>query len=248
MRILYQNLTDYHDVTIYDTTDFDGEKGRFRVMQFSEAAVQGVYDRNDPAHILFEYPRAMIHLMCENNASFTHVYMIGYGIGALPRHFSNKQFKVAELDGKLVEISRRYFATDSADVHIGDGRRLLEEEPSGKYSYIVVDAFTAEGTPPHLSTLQFYRLTRDKLAEEGMLLINLIAEKAQDKRVCAAYATLREVYPETQSFALPVKGAAGLLNILLVGGAKHIQYQQLKMAGFREITLVQGELLVDNVD
>ncbi|MDT9724059.1 spermidine synthase [Xylanibacillus composti] len=245
---MYNEVTENHAITVYDTTEYEGEKGRFRVLQFAEDAVQGAIDLNDPTRILFEYPRAMIHLMTVNRPAFANVFMIGHGIGTIPRHLPDKRFKIAELDRKLTEMSRRYFNSKTTDVHIGDGRLLLEQESSGAYSYIVLDAFTAEGTPPHLTTLQFFRLIRDKLDEEGGLLINLIAQGPRDKRACAAHTTLREVYAYVQAFALPIKGAAGLLNIVMMGRSKPIRFQLSEMTGFREIHLPPGELLVDESD
>lgn len=245
LRILYNDFSEYHEITVCDTTQFDREKGRFRILQFSEEAVQGVVDLNAPERILFEYPRAMIHLMNENRPSFENVFMIGHGIGTLARHFPDKRFTIAELDSKLVEISRRYFACETANVHIGDGRQVLEQELPGSYHFIIIDAFTAEGTPRHLTTLQCLRLTREKLDPEGMLLINLIAKHTHDNQVCAIYTTLREVYSATRAFALPVKGSSGLLNMILVGGAKPFQFKPDAMAGFQEVSLHAGDLLVD---
>ena len=65
-----------------------------------------------------------------------------------------------------------YFNYGLNNVLIGDGRQLLAEQADGRLDYIVLDAFTKEGTPRHLSTLEFFRLAKEKLGDRGMLLLN----------------------------------------------------------------------------
>ena len=109
MHIQFKEFSHNHEITVYDTQELYGEKGNFRVLQFLDEAVQGAIDLNNPQRIMFEYPRAMIHLMEVNNPSFEDVFVIGHGIGTIASRFSDKRFKIAELDDKVVELSKRYF-------------------------------------------------------------------------------------------------------------------------------------------
>lgn len=65
MYVLTQIRDHDETITIYETNELYGEMGRFRVMAFHDDAVQGVLDLRDPARIVLEYPKAMLHLMNE---------------------------------------------------------------------------------------------------------------------------------------------------------------------------------------
>ncbi|WP_082651211.1 spermidine synthase [Paenibacillus etheri] len=240
-----QRNSDNHEITVYDTTELYGEKGSFRVMQFSNNATQGAMDLNDPERILFEYPRAIIHLMEFNAPSFEDAFLIGHGIGTIAGHFLDKNFKVAELDSEVVELSRRYFGYTQDNVVIGDGRQLLEGEEPQKYDYIILDAFTAAGTPRHLISSEFFSIVYSKLNAEGYLLMNLMGKGENDPHINAIHTTLAEEFTYIKSFSLPSDGAADIKNIIIIGGFKPIRFQARHMAGFNEIQLGQGYLIRD---
>ena len=234
-----------HEISVYDTTELYGEKGNFRVMQFSNEAVQGALDLNNPQRIVFEYPRAMIHLMEYNNPSFEDVFVIGHGIGTIAGYFSEKRIKIAELDHQVVELSRRYFGYSKDDVVVGDGRQILLGEEAHAYDYIILDAFTDKGTPAPLTSREFFRMTREKLNSEGSILINLMGKGENDRLIRAIHTTLSEEYAYTKSFSLPSEGIRDLQNIILMGSNDPIGFQARSMAGFIEIKLEQGHIIMD---
>lgn len=233
------------DIEVRETTELYGESGRFRVLQFSGEAVQGVLDLNQPRRVVFEYLRAMIHLMEAGNPYFEDVFLIGHGIGTLAGYYPDKRFRVAEINPKVVELSRTRFGYTGDNVLIGDGRSLLEAEPDRSYDYVLLDAFTAAGTPPQFTTLEFFGLTRDKLHTHGVLIMNLMGRSGQDRLICAIHTTLREVYPYIRTFALPAEGAADLRNIVMAASARPIPSQSRHMAGFSEITPGLGHVIRD---
>jgi hypothetical protein len=120
--------------------------------------IQGAIDLKDPQRIVLIYQRAMIHLMEFNAPSFEHVFVIGHGIGTIAGHYPDKPFTVAEIDEKVVEISKRFFGYSKEKDHVvmGDGRQILESEQPNIYDYIILDAFTHKGTPLHFTTSEFF--------------------------------------------------------------------------------------------
>lgn len=88
-----QRNSENHEITVYDTTELYGEKGSFRVMQFSNHATQGAMDLNDPQRILFEYPRAIIHFMEFNLPSLRMFFLLGMELEQLPGIFRRKDLK-----------------------------------------------------------------------------------------------------------------------------------------------------------
>nr|WP_240546050.1 fused MFS/spermidine synthase [Paenibacillus artemisiicola] len=225
---------------VCEANELYGETGRFRYLRFADDAVQGAIDLRRPERIVLEYPRALIHLIDRNAPHFRRLFMIGHGIGTIAAHYADREVIVAEIDGQVVELSRTYFRYRRDNVLIGDGRQLLAEQADGRLDSLVLDAFTKEGTPHHLSTLEFMRLARDKLREPGLMLLNLMGKGAGDKRVRAIHTALAEVFPHKMAFTLPGKEPSEQRNMLLAGSAHPLAYDPKAMAGFAEIALEPG--------
>jgi spermidine synthase len=245
LHVRFKEFSNNHEITVYDTTELYGEKGKFRVMQFSDQAIQGAMDLNNPERIVFEYPRAIIHLMEFNDPSFEDVFVIGHGIGTIAGHFSEKRFKVVELDDKVVEFSKRCFGYHKDNVIVGDGRHILGREEPHAYDYIILDAFTDKGTPSHLTSKEFFKITREKLDSRGSIIMNLMGKGENDKLINAIHTTLSEEYAYTKSFSLLSEGATDIKNIIIIGGNKPIGFQIRNMAGFTEIELGEGHIIMD---
>ena len=246
MNLPFEELSNHHDISVYDTTELFGEKGNFRVMQFSNTAMQGAIDLNNPERILFEYPRAIIHLMEFNSPSFEDVFMIGLGIGTMASYFLEKRVKIAEIDAKVVELSKSCFGYQKDNVVVGDGRQILENEKPHTYDYIILDAFTDKGTPIHLTSKEFFKITRKKLDSAGSIIMNLIGKGKNDKLINAIYTTLSKEYAYTKVFSLPSEGVADRLNLIIIGRNQPIGAQIRHMAGFTENYIGQGHIIMDS--
>ncbi|MOA43235.1 hypothetical protein D3C78_1653690 [compost metagenome] len=108
-----------------------------------------------------------------------------------------------------------------------------------------MDAFTAAGTPYSLTTLEFFKLTSEKLRPDGAIILNLMGRPTNDHVVNAIYTTLGEVYPYCQAFWLPGESLGDIRNLLVVGSSSRMNYEQSAMAGFMELDLVQGHIIMD---
>ncbi|GFZ98363.1 hypothetical protein GCM10008018_50770 [Paenibacillus marchantiophytorum] len=243
MQLLAREISNNHVISVYETSELYGDKGHFRVLQFSNEAIQGAIDVTNPARILFEYPRAIIHLMEVNHPSFEDVFVIGHGIGTIASHFSDKRFVIAELDEKVVELSRRFFGYSRDNVRVGDGRDLLASEHPGTYDCIIVDAFTSSGTPRHLTSLEFFQVALDKLHPGGALIMNLFGIGIQDRYIQAIHTTLREAFAYTKVFLLRADGGRDVTNMIFIGQDNPIDYSARHLAGFTETTLEQGYVI-----
>ncbi|MDQ0195066.1 spermidine synthase [Paenibacillus wynnii] len=245
MRYLHKNKNNNHEITVFETNNLYGEKGNFRVLQFSNEAVQGALDLENLDRIVLEYPRAIIHLLKSNNPEFEDVFVIGHGIGTISGYFADKSFKIAELDPEVVELSRRFFVYKLDNVTVGDGRTILEGEDNEVYDYVVLDAFNSKGTPKHLISREFFTIITEKLNPQGSLIMNAIGKSENDTLINAIHTTLREVFPYLKSFALPVEGANDHQNILIMASKQPLKFQERHMAGFREIQGGHGYIITD---
>jgi len=240
---LTKAYSQYQEITVCEANQLYGRTGKFRILQFSEHAVQGAVDMKDRKRIVLEYPRAIIHLMEVNNPFFEHVFMIGHGIGTIASHYPEKQFRIAEIDEKVVELSRLYFQYLKDNVVIGDGSEVLRNEDPNKFDYIILDAFTKAGTPNHLTTLQFFQMTKEKLNARGSLILNLAGRTNNDTLTNAIYTTLKEIFAYTRIFSLPGGDSSDIRNMIVIGSNRIIEFDPRSMAGFMEIELEQGHII-----
>lgn len=241
MYVLTQIRDHDETITIYETNELYGEMGRFRVMSFHDDAVQGVLDLRDPARIVLEYPKAMLHLMNEWLPSFQHIFLIGYGTGTIARALEEKGKNVMAVDisSPVIELSRAYFYQPKSNVQLGDGRAILEHQPAGSMDYILIDAFTASGIPYHLSTYEFFALVQQKLAPHGILMMNVIGRPDGDYRVQALADTMGAVFEYTHTFALHAKQVSIEQNMLLIASAYPLDLPSTTaVAGFYPTALI----------
>ncbi|WP_411349853.1 spermidine synthase [Paenibacillus sp. WLX2291] len=239
MNILHRQSSAYEQIIVYETDRLYGEKGHFRVLQFANTDVQGALDLNDPQRIVFEYPRAIIHLLEHNVQELERLYIIGQGIGTLGNYFADRDVQIAELDVEVARLSVKYFGCNAEHILIGDGRGILSMQPDQHYDGIVLDAFGETGTPLHLVSMECLYLMRSKLHDSGYIIMNLIGRGPNDRRLHAIYTTLCEVFAYVQCFQLPVEKNSDVRNIIMMAGSAPIRYQLRQMAGF---TVMQPEI------
>jgi spermidine synthase len=227
-----------------DTNQYEGETGSFRILQFSEQLIQGAVDLNDPQRILFPYVAAKIELMEHYNPAFKDVFMIGHGVGSLAKNYinSDKRFKVAEIDPEVVKVSKEYFGYPSDNIIVSDGRRLLQNEPDKQYDFILLDAFSADSIPFHLTTNEFFRIARAKLKPDGYIIANVIGTIKGDQLINSMFRTLKEQYAFVSAYT-PDPHSDDSQNILLVASALQLDSPSLSL--FQEVKLEAGELITD---
>lgn len=244
LRVLWTGKSEYNEISVVETGQLFGETGRFRCLKFADDAVQGAIDLRRPERVALAYQRAVVGLMERSGASFRRAFVIGHGTGAIAKRFSDRDVVTAELDPMVVELSRTYFGYDRNNVKIGDGRELLSREEDGAFDFVVVDAFTSEGTPRPMTTPSFFEMAAGKLRDDGALIFNLFGKTRGDRRAGAAYAALRETFPFAAAFGDAGRpGAEG--NLLLVGSRREIPLREQAVAGFAPVDLEPGFPLRD---
>lgn len=234
-------------ITVYETDMLFDERGSFRVLQFADEAIQGAIDLRNSERIVFEYPRALIHLMEHNSEHYAggeDIFIIGHGIGTLSGYFKERNCVTAEINEAVVQLSEQYFGWSGKHVLIGDGRWQLEHERQ-QFDYIVLDAFTSSGVPQHLSTLEFFELAYAKLKPHGALFINVTGKGKQDVKSNAMYSTLQQVFANTFAFTLQALEERDIRNSILVGSNDPLRYRLRSMAGFVPYEPGAGYIILD---
>ncbi|MFC4601297.1 spermidine synthase [Cohnella hongkongensis] len=247
MKLLAEIQSPYNEIAVYETAQLDGETGRFRCVRFADGDVQGAMDLRDPQRLVLAYQKALAGLMVRRQPLFASAFMIGYGIGSLSRHFRGKRIVTAEIDQAVVEVGKRYFGAANDDVRIGDGRLLLEAEPDRSFDFIVLDAFTSRGTPPHLTTESFFRMASDKLRPGGALFLNAMGRPSDDRHAEAVATTMRQVFADVRCRSLPAERSRDRRNMIFAGSDVGFELSGRKAAGLMELELVEVELAEGHV-
>jgi spermidine synthase len=245
MHILTTDSSAYNRITIYESTQLDGKLGRFRCMKFADEAIQGAIDLKDRDRIVLEYQKVLIYLMELTNPAFDHVFLIGHGIGTIATHFSRKRMVVAEIDEKVVALSRQYFDADTEHVVIGDGREVLEMQKSNSLDFVILDAFDHKGTPQHLLSLSFFRMARTKLVSQGILILNVLGKPKNDRLINAIHATIREAFEYCRAFSLPAEEAEQR-NMIVMASRYPIDLSSRVLTGCYEVELGLGHIIGDS--
>jgi spermidine synthase len=141
-------------------------------------------------------------------ADITRIAIVGLAAGTTARQaaavFPNVTIDGFEIDPKIVQVGRDYFGLDLSNLNvvIGDGRWGLEKSPQ-KYDLICVDAYRPPYIPPHLTTLEFFRIAVAHLKPNGSLAIN-VGRAPGDRRLIDGLATtIGTLFPSIYVMDIP---------------------------------------------
>ena len=128
--------------------------------------------------------------------------VIGNAGGTIARAFGELYPDVAidgvEIDPKVSEAGRRFLGVDdnpNSRVITADGRPYLEQTDE-RYDVIVVDAYRQPYIPFYLATREFFELTRDRLAADGVLALNVAAVPGDQRLSEAIGSSVLAAYPQ----------------------------------------------------
>lgn len=134
--------------------------------------------------------------------------VVGLAAGTIPKQFTAVYGPLPidgfEIDGAIVETGRRFFAMTEPNLNVlvMDGRWGLAHSPR-RYAVIGVDAYRLPYIPWHLTTKEFFQEARARLADDGVLVIN-VGRTFTDRRLVDALAgTLRAVFPSVHAVDVP---------------------------------------------
>ncbi|MGF6950586.1 spermidine synthase [Neobacillus sp. B4I6] len=203
--LIYKTSSSYQNIYVTDRSKYEGMRGKFRILQFSSDAVQGVINMEQPQCLVASYSRITVDLIDHYASHFKKGYIIGHGIGTVSSYYSHKYLLTAEIDPLVVEVSKKYFGYTGKNVEVGDGQALLKTQEAQSQDIIFLDAYSSSEIPFHLTTKEFFTLTNEKLSDKGILIMNYIGKVSNDKLLHTLYATISGIYPYVKLFATDPK-------------------------------------------
>lgn len=149
-----------------------------------------------------------------------------------------------EIDPEIVQVGRDYFGMTmpNLNVIVADGRWALSKSEKN-YTIIAIDAYRPPYIPWHLTTVEFFQLTRDHLTEDGVVVINVGRVPGDRGLIEALTTTLKEVFPTVWVMDIP-----GSLNSMVYATNQPTSFENLE-ANFAYLSAQGGthQLLLDSI-
>ena len=210
----------YQKIRIVDVADQD-KTARFLLLDKSRSGAKYL---NSNEHV-FEFSK-YYELYKLFRPQPRDILVIGGGSYTIPQAYlqdiPDAQIDVVEIEPMLYDLALKYFNVSEdprMKNYVADGRRFLKET-NKQYDIIFADAFhSLFSVPPHLTTKEFFELTRTKLKPQGLFLANFIGdlEKNPHSLIYSEMKTFNSVYPQTYFYATHSPNSTDVQNIIFVG-------------------------------
>ena len=170
MTVLYNNVNEGLRVIEHENT---------RVMLLGNGRAKeqsGIYVDDLRKHF-FDYSLlAMYSLLFVNKPK--NILVVGCGGGIISRemihYFPEVKIDIIDINDEMINIARDFFffeTNDSIRFIKGDGMQVVSSLKD-QYDIIILDAFSKDYIPFHLMTKDFYKMTNDRLKEDGVSVMN----------------------------------------------------------------------------
>ena len=184
----YLQVRDTEESTVFSTNVLFGVQS----LRMKQGELTGMY---------YDYALAAPVLADVAAKTQPRILVLGMGTGTFAdscrRYFPQAEITGVEIDGKITELARQYFALDrSIPVATYDGRAYLAVD-KGKYDVIMVDAYQDITIPFQMSSVEFFRLVREHLTEDGVLVVNMNMRDTSENSINLHLAdTIASVFPQ----------------------------------------------------
>ena len=220
------------------------EEDGVRSLHFGSHWTQGAMRIARPFALELEYTREMmLALLLRAGARWPrHVLQIGLGAASLTkflyRHRPRATLTVVEIEWGVVSAARQFFKLPDDPkrmvLEIGDGHDFMAR--SGRqFDLILVDGFDAKGRAGMLEMVPFYCNARARLAEDGILVANMLT---RSRGVTTGLARLATAF-DGRARSLPPCSSGNTIVVAATGEAIALPLADLR-ARARELKRETG--------
>lgn len=216
------------------------DTGNLRDMLFLSSTSDyshGTIDLDDPAKLISPFMKCMMVPLTffeKKKQENLSVLVIGLGAGSIPRYLRKQYPKMridaVEIDPVVVNVAKNYFFVTEDEnyrVHTDDGRAFLENTKT-RYDIIFLDAYgpgdgtvsRVEDLPKQLATVEFFKLAKDRLKSQGVLVSNYIFVNQQ--HYSSFHLSLKKNFPLIYRFPIKREDESMDYNIILLAHRKSI--------------------------
>ncbi len=149
---------------------------------FDISAIQSEMHLDHPDYLTLAYTKAMMGFLLFNNSPRL-IAMIGLGGGSLPkychRYLPDTAIVVVDNDPQVIALRDAFcLPPDDARLQVlcRDGVDMVAQADA-EYDVLMVDGFDKQGQPPQLCSQAFYDSCAVSLAQDGIMVVNLLGDK-----------------------------------------------------------------------
>ncbi len=161
------------------------EEAGVRYLHFGSNWIQGAMRIGRPFALELDYTREMmVPLLLHGDDWPRRVLQIGLGAASvtkfLYRYRPQARITVVEIEPRVEAAARQFFKlpddAERIDIRYGDGADFVIGNKQC-YDLILVDGFDAAARTGRLDSLPFYLNCRARLADDGLLCVNLLSRR-----------------------------------------------------------------------
>jgi spermidine synthase len=210
------------------------EEAGVRYLHFGSSWVQGAMRIARPFALELDYTRElMVPLLLHGDDWPRKVLQVGLGAASVTkflwRYRPQAKLTVVEIDPRVEAAARQFFKLpdDPAriDIRHGDGADFMVKSKQ-RFDLILVDGFDADARPGQLDTLPFYLDCRARLADDGLLCVNLLSRR---KDFGKSVKRLEEAFDE-HAIAFPSCDSGNAIALARTGTGETPTLEELKAA------------------
>lgn len=218
------NKTIYHDQSEFQTLDVI-ETEEFGNMLVLDGMVMTT-DRDE-----FVYHEMITHVAMNTHPNPQRVLVVGGGDGGaireVLRYPSVTQAVLAEIDGKVIEASKRYFpqiasglTDERVDLQVADGIKHIQEN-KGKYDVILVDSTEPVGPAVGLFQKPFYEGIYEALKEDGIMVAQTESPWFNRDLIRQVFRDISNTFPITRLYTASIPTYPSGLWSFTIGSKKY---------------------------
>lgn len=188
------------------------EDNRFVMLRLNDG--QGVHSMYHPEILDYRGPWSQFLSGPFFNAPGYHpqdierIAIVGLAAGTTARQatavFGDVSIDGYEIDPAIIAVGEEFFGMTMPNLNAvaADGRWGLSKSEY-RYSLIAIDAYRPPYIPWHLTTVEFFEMTRQHLTEDGVLVINVGRSNNDRSLIDALVTTLGQVFPSIHIMDIP---------------------------------------------
>ncbi len=201
---IYENESAYNYIEVV-------QEGDYTMLRLNDG--QGIHSMYNPNELNYGGPWQQFLVgpffyAGETVADVKRIAIVGLAAGTPARQatevFGPVPIDGYEIDPEIIEVGRTYFEMTMPNLNAiaTDGRWGLYTSDE-VYTLIGIDAYRPPYIPWHLTTQEFFELTREHLTEDGALVINVGRAPNDRSLIDALVTTLQTVFPSVHVMDIP---------------------------------------------
>ena len=198
-KILSEYPSHYGNLKVVGITP-KGQKEITRYTLFQNGATHNTITKEGIS--LSAYIYSLIRL-ASINPDAKSALVLGFGAGEAPSLLrkQGKKVTVVDINPNTLTAAKKYFNYKQDDIKFNfEDARTYVKNCKNKFDLIIIDLFHGDGTPSHVTSVEFYEDISECLSKTGTLVVNLIIGLGVEEAKMSTLSTISAVFGPVHFF------------------------------------------------